>query len=95
MSINELTVLVISPEEVIYEGTVINISSLNEKGKFDILPLHANFITIIKKTLILREKSGQNKEIQIDNGIIRVMENQVYIFLGIETQQSTMLPSSQ
>lgn len=82
---SEIAVLVISPEAVIYEGKVKAVSSINIKGQFDVLPLHVNFISIINKTLVIHELSGQNKEIKIDKGIIKVLRNTVYIFLGIET----------
>lgn len=90
---SELDVLVISPEKVVYEGKADSISSLNNKGKFDILPLHANFISIISKSLLIQDKSGQKKELNIDNGIIKVLRDKVYIFLGIQTDKDIPIPT--
>lgn len=74
-----------SPEELIFSGEIEAITSSNDKGKFDVLPLHANFISIIKDTLHIYPKGADKKEIQIDSGVLRVSQNKVDIFLGINT----------
>jgi hypothetical protein len=54
---NTLTVKIISPTQTIYDGEAYSISSVNSLGKFDILPYHANFITLVQKVpIILRVK---------------------------------------
>lgn len=50
-----LTVTINSPEKVIWHGRAESLSSENSQGPFDILELHANFITIIdNKPIIVR-----------------------------------------
>ncbi len=46
---NTLTVKIISPTQTIFDGEAFSVSSVNSLGKFDILPMHANFITLIQK----------------------------------------------
>lgn len=70
-------------ETDIFEGPVSSLTSYNEKGKFDVLPQHTNFISIIAKELIYRDLAGKTHEIKITNGIIRVQHNKVRIYLGI------------
>lgn len=76
---------VASREGIVFEGDVDSVSSYNEKGKFDVLASHANFISLVKKGVTVREneKSGP-KEIAFDNALIRVRENNVEVYLGIE-----------
>lgn len=54
-----------SPGGIVFEGDVFSVSSKNLSGKFDILPQHANFITLIENepiNIILpnREKKSFN-----------------------------------
>jgi hypothetical protein len=52
-----LNVKIFSPTQTIFEGEAVSISSVNSMGKFDILPFHANFITLVQKTpIIVRTK---------------------------------------
>lgn len=41
-----LQVKVLSPKQTLYDGPAVAVSSKNSQGNFDILPEHANFITI-------------------------------------------------
>lgn len=79
-----LYIRVHSPEKVFFEGEAKAVTSVNEKGRFDILPFHANFITIVREVLTIHSHNGQSQEIKIDSGIIRASENKLNIFLGIE-----------
>lgn len=46
---NTLTVKIISPTQTIFDGEAYAVSSVNSSGKFDILPFHANFISLVQK----------------------------------------------
>lgn len=81
---SELSVIVYGLESVVYEGKVRSVSSYNDKGLFDILPLHSNFISLIKDNLMIHERSGSKKEFKLKNGVLKVVANEVSIFLGIE-----------
>ena len=47
-----LFVEIASPEKQIWEGNALSVSSVNSAGPFDILPMHANFITIVENQSI-------------------------------------------
>lgn len=53
MAENVLNVKIMSPTQTIFEGQAFSVSSKNSTGAFDILPFHANFITMVQKTPIL------------------------------------------
>lgn len=76
--------LVRSREGVIFEGDVDSITSFNEKGKFDVLAQHANFISLIQKALTIIEPDGKVTEIPVDNALLRTRENKVEVYLGIQ-----------
>ena len=48
-----LKVRIVTPKQVIFDGSAISISSVNSAGKFDILARHANFVTIVEKSPII------------------------------------------
>ncbi|MBI2641433.1 hypothetical protein HYW87_02450 [Candidatus Roizmanbacteria bacterium] len=71
-------------ESVTYQGRARIVSSINEKGPFDVLPLHANFISIIKDKIMIREAEGGKKEFPIKSGVMKVYQDSIFIFLGVE-----------
>lgn len=70
MAQNTLKVKILSPTQTIYDGEALSVSSTNSTGKFDILPYHANFITLIQKNpVILRVRkndTGQKAELGLE-----------------------------
>ncbi|MEK7526187.1 MAG: hypothetical protein AAB546_01765 [Patescibacteria group bacterium] len=82
---NQLQLTVRDRTTTLFNGEIKNLSSVNEKGKFDILGEHANFISIVKEKLIVRLLDGKQQEIPIDQGVLKVRENKIVIFLGIKT----------
>ncbi len=42
-----------SPKQTFYEGPALSVSSINSAGKFDILPQHANFVTLVENQDII------------------------------------------
>jgi len=61
MDNKNLKVKISSPEGVLWEGTAFAVSSKNSQGKFDILPHHASFLTIVEDQPI--KISSQQKEV--------------------------------
>ncbi|MGD8744669.1 MAG: hypothetical protein PVJ52_03685, partial [Candidatus Woesebacteria bacterium] len=57
-------------ERIIFDGEVKSLTSYNEKGKFDVLPQHANFISLIRKELVYRELDGKENKLELTKGII-------------------------
>lgn len=80
-----LSVYVRSTESVLYEGQAKAITCFNTKGRFDVLPYHVNFISLIQDQVIILTPSGETINFTIGEGIIRIAHNQVTIFWGFET----------
>lgn len=79
-----LHLTIIDAEKKKYEGDIYAASSFNEAGPFDILPFHANFISIIKDKVVVHEVSGENKEFSFTVAVLKALNNNLTIFLGIE-----------
>ena len=69
-----------------FSGKAWAVSSENKLGKFDVLPLHANFISQIfgALTIHLPEEAGKKElNYKFKGGVLEVSNDQVKIFLGI------------
>ncbi len=75
---------VVSREGVIYEGEVVSITSYNELGVFDVLAQHANLISLINNRITIRDSENIEKVIKFDNALLKVYENNVEVYVGVE-----------
>lgn len=80
---DEISLTIQSRNAVVLSKKVKSVSSINNKGEFDVTPNHANFISLIKDKITLIPSDGPKEEIGIDNAIMHVMDNKVDVFLGI------------
>ena len=80
-----INVKVQDADAILFDGEVDRISSFNEVGRFDIFPMHANFISIIQKELTLFKGHEKVKELKIEQAVLKIKKDSVHIFLGIET----------
>lgn len=80
---NKLNVEVRGRQGVVFLGDLTAVTGFNTVGVFDVLPDHANFISMITKKVILHKEDGKIDEINLDNGVIVVEDNKVQIFLGV------------
>lgn len=70
-------------DQVLFESDVDNISSYNKKGTLDILQDHANFISILQKQILVKQR-GSTREFAVENALVKVVANKVWIYLGIK-----------
>ena len=80
-----LTVIVRNKDKVLYNGQAYAVSAINDKGPFDILAQHENFISLIRDKVIIHTDAKEKQEIQIENGILRVSKNKIYIHVNFKT----------
>lgn len=80
MTNDTLYTTISSPEKQIWEGKAVSISSVNSAGSFDILPFHANFITIIENQPITIETEIGKQEFKFTRAILHVSKNIVHIY---------------
>ena len=65
-----------------YRGPAAALSSINKIGKFDVLPEHTNFISLITKKLTVLLLDKKKVEYEFRRGVIEVSDNLVKVFLG-------------
>jgi len=66
-----------------FKGEAEAVSSQNRLGKFDILPEHTNFITLISGDLTIHTADKKKIAYQFERGVLEVSENKVNVFLGL------------
>ena len=69
---------------IVFDGDVERISSFNEVGPFDIYPMHANFISILRQQAALYNDHSIIKELKFEQAVLKVKKDIAQIFLGIE-----------
>lgn len=79
----KIHVRVNTPEKILWEGEADSLSAVNESGPFDILRLHANFITFIENKPIKIKTGTDNKEYTFERAVLYVHSNNVYIYAHI------------
>lgn len=87
--------LVRSREGIVYRGDVDSITSFNDEGEFDVLAGHANFISLIQNRLVIRDMEGNMRNIRVSSALMRVRENFVEVYLGVEGIMTGQMESSE
>ena len=77
----KIHVVIKDKTKIYFQGDVFALSSYNEKGLFDILPYHENFISLVKEKIVLHDK-GEQKEMKINTGLLKANGNKVNVYLG-------------
>jgi len=83
IDINKLSVIARAPFNIYYEGVAEAVTANNRVGKFDILPGHADFFSILSPGEIIIETATNPIGFNINNGIITVRDNEVMLFVNI------------
>lgn len=79
-----LQLMVRTREDILFKGPVESISSFNDKGRFDVLFNHAHFICLIKHSIFIRFLDGHSQELSVNEGVMRVKDNSIEVFLGVK-----------
>lgn len=67
--------------ETVWEGNASSVSSSNANGAFDILPMHAHFLTIIEGNPIqIVTSDGKNLTFVFKQAVMHVKDDVVHIY---------------
>lgn len=78
-----LHVRINSPDKVMWEGEAESMSSVNSEGPFDILPYHANFITVVEGKPIRIKTEKEIVEFTYQKAIVYIHSNTVSIYVNL------------
>lgn len=78
-----LDVIILSSDKTYFLGKAKSVSSKNKLGPFDVLPLHENFISMLRDKVTVVDLAGKKTVVSCDQGILEVADNKVRVFIGI------------
>ena len=74
-----LTVTVISPEAVLFEGDTDSVVAPAYDGEVGILTGHAPMMTLLGKGVLRLGSGGGTRSFSVEGGFLQVVENQVRV----------------
>lgn len=83
-NLKPMSVRIRDTNKMLFEGEVDRITSFNEVGQFDIYPMHANFISILKKGLTLYKNREKILDIKFEQAILKIKNDKAGIYIGVE-----------
>lgn len=75
-----ISVIARAPFEVFYEGQAESLSAENKVGRFDILPGHADFFSMLEPCTVHIVTANDSVEFPISTGIVTVRDDEVMLF---------------
>lgn len=79
-----ISVQIDSPDQSIWEGNARSVSSVNSAGPFDILPLHATFISLIEdQPITIVNDQGRTLKFSFSHSVVFNQDNKVFIFANL------------
>jgi F0F1-type ATP synthase epsilon subunit len=79
----KLNVMARAPFNKYYEGPAKSVSAANGIGKFDVLPGHANFFSVLVPGDVVIETDAEPIAFKINNGVISVKDAEVMLFVNM------------
>lgn len=79
----QLKVIARAPFQVYYEGPARVVSAMNRIGKFDVLPGHADFFSVMMPGDVVIETDKETITFPINGGIVGVRDDEVMLFVNM------------
>ena len=83
MQTKPLILTVKSRDGVIMTGSYRSVTSNNDRGRFDVLSFHANFISLIKDYIEFIDMHDKKGILPIRDAVMHVEENKIDVYMGI------------
>jgi len=76
-----LRVRITRATELLWEGEALSVTSKNVDGPFDILPYHANFVTLIRgEAITVKMPNKEDKVYEFKYAVLYTQNNEVKIY---------------
>jgi len=79
-----LTLRIISPEKILFEGEATLVKVPGVSGEFQILDNHAPIISALQKGIVEYESAGNRESFAIMGGFVEVHKNKVDLCVEME-----------
>jgi F0F1-type ATP synthase epsilon subunit len=78
-----LKVTIRSRKKLLYKGASYSVTSYSDKGFFDVLPQHANMVSLIKDFVVVDKGMASQQDFSLERGVLTVYSDNVQIYVGI------------
>ncbi len=68
-------------KQYLFEGFVKSVSSFNVEGAFDVLPMHENFVSMVRDKVVIVDDKDLRHEFVLGKGIIEATNNNVRVIM--------------
>lgn len=68
-------------DKLSYGGYIKSLSCINEKGPFDLLPMHENLATVVLGNVIIVDEFDKRLEVPIQKGVLDVSNGVAKLFV--------------
>lgn len=80
---NEITLKIIAPDRIFYEGQVSAVEFNTTEGEIGILPGHIPMTVILKPGILVIEDEGEEREAALHSGFAEILPEKVTILAEI------------
>ena len=77
-------------KQIFFNAEATSITSLNDKGEFDVLGSHANFTSIISDFVIIDKGLPSEQKFEIEQGVLNVKANSLRIYVGFGVKEEAI-----
>ena len=74
-----MTLRIISPADIVFEGSVDSVTLPGALGAFEVLPRHAALISTLTKGNISYSEGGQQHSVATEGGLVNVLNDVVSV----------------
>ncbi len=85
ISSDKIHLTVRNRKRILFNEDVRAVTSHNDSGRFDILPQHSNFISVINQGITIHKLDGQEQTIPVANGVIKVKDSTIHCYIDLLT----------
>lgn len=77
-----MTLKIISPEDIVFEGEVNMVTLPGEMGSFTVLRNHASLVsTLVEGSIVYTDRTGTEISLHVNSGIVDVDNNVISVCL--------------
>lgn len=78
-----LMLKIISPEKIVFNGEVENVTVPGTLGSFEVLNDHAPIISSLEKGHVIYTVNGEKQELEIIGGFVEVKRNEISLCVEV------------
>ncbi len=92
---SKLTIKIVTPERVVFEGSADSLSAMTENGEVTILPTHVPMASLLRAGEMRLKDGGQETVLAVSTGVLEVHSGSNIVILADTAERSEELELSQ